>query len=151
MKSLNLKPSNGSHQWCGPTAAAIALEVDYDIAYKKCLRARRKRTPHLKIRYIKGMSDGDLASVVRQRWSTFRFKYPIRKVGRLRHRLHTLNSLMDHLRPNRLYIVSVTGHYLTVNTQDWTVMDNWHDVPIPVAQSEHRLCRVRAYGLVRKL
>ena len=56
----------------------------------------------------------------------------------------TVAKLRDNLRPNRLYVINVTDHYIVVDTRDWTVCDNFSAKWIPLADWPHRRTRCRA-------
>ena len=94
--------------WCGPYALAVIANIDYEPAY---LFAKK----HLEVNRILGMYHWDLSKCVKAIGA---------KVGPWKN-LHkiTVARLADNLKPNRLYIVRVTGHYIVVDTNDWTVIE----------------------------
>lgn len=105
--------------WCGPYAIAVCLGITYDEAYaliKKALRTKMRITSMYDSWVTKALKRGGL------RVKTFEppARYAKVKLGGW----PTLRNLADYLKPNRLYIVRVTDHYITVDTRDWTAIDN---------------------------
>jgi hypothetical protein len=103
-----------------------------------------------KPKYIQGLYNHELEAAAKVLGCPFTLgPVPGLTVRRKSDRI-TLNRAMDHLRPNRIYIVEVTGHYLTVNTVDWTMCDNWTNGWVAVKGSVHAKKKVRRVAEVKK-
>jgi hypothetical protein len=140
--------ASGRTLWCGPYAIAVIFGTDYDTAYKKTLRSvnkrlmKRSRWAWKKTR-IQGLGNMAMERVIRTRYKKFIFANVERKP--------TLKNYLDHLRPNRLYVVNVTGHYVLINTKDWTISDNQLGQWVPVNETTHYMrSRVVTVALVKK-
>ena len=133
--------------WCGPYALAVVSGLTYDETYKKVLRKLRsmKSSYKHKPKIIKGMYHSELEAVGKTLKCPFEFTGSARRRARL-----TLNRTKDHLRPNRIYIVNVTDHYLVVNTSDWTMCDNWTKAWVPVKGSVHARKKVLSVAEVKR-
>ena len=118
--------------WCGPYALALLSGLSYDEVYKKALRKIRalKKSYEYKPTSIKGMYPSELTAVAKTLKTPFAFE---RLDGRKNKRDQlTLTKAMDYLKPNRVYVVMITDHFLVVNTSDWTYCDSvdrgWYSV-----------------------
>ena len=123
--------------WCGPHALATVTGKTYD----EVIEVVRKR---IKRKRIKGMFSHEMY------YSAKALGVKDMGVFMPSRGKRNLRNLMDWLKPNRLYIIFVTGHFVTVNTKDWTVCDNcndWH----PVATSKLGRKRVISYAEVRRI
>jgi hypothetical protein len=116
--------------WCGPYALAVISNTPYEFAYAKSKKVLGKRavmrmSPHQFIKVAKAMS------VNCQRF------WREREADGC-----TVGKLRDNLKPGRLYAVEVTGHFIVVDTKDWTVCDNQHGWT-SLADWPHRRARCR--------
>ena len=136
--------------WCGPYALALISGLDYDTVYAKALRKVRakKQSYEYKPASLKGMYPSDLEAVAKTLKAPFTFK-ALDKRWNKRDQL-TLGKSMDYLRPNRIYVVMVTGHFLVVNTTDWTYCDNIDEGWYPVSSSRHVRAKVERAGEVNQ-
>jgi len=125
--------------WCGPYALATVAGLTYDEVYEKMLRAYNKKR-YTKVKHITGVTNSLMERVSKICRCTFKFERVTKR---------TLNQTMDHLDPNRIYIVLVTGHYIVVDTRDWTMIDNQNMDWVPIKESAHRLKRVRSVAEVK--
>ena len=118
--------------WCGPHALATVTGKTYDEVIKVVRsKIRRKR--------IKGMFTNEIFIVAKA--------LGIKDMGvfmPMRGKRNLRNSV-DWLKPNRLYIVFVTRHFVVVNTTDWTVCDNTNEWE-PVTTSKLGRLRVKSYA-----
>lgn len=121
--------------WCGPYAIATALGLSYDEVYEKAKARLRKQM-------IKGMYVVQMQIVLRALGHDTRWLYPARQ---------TLRSLMDELRPNRIYIVLITGHYVVINTATWTLTCNQSGSWRSIADSKWHRCFVQRYAEIRRI
>lgn len=127
--------------WCGPYALALISGLDYDTVYGKVLRAKNKRMPtHKKRKYITGMSKSLMQIVAKTMKCLFMFV----KAQRM-----TLNSYIDHLTPNKVYIIQITGHYVVVDTRTWEICDNQSKAWQSISDSKHKRCFVKKIAEVR--
>jgi hypothetical protein len=133
--------------WCGPYAIATVCGVDYDTAYDKAKKVLKKKR-------ISGMWNGEVQEVARRLGTKFEWKHTkLKLIGKVgwKWRQPTLNQMLDELIPNRLYIIQVTTHYITVNTRDWTMVDNQTPEWKPVKDWKHGKKVVRAFAEVRRI
>ena len=146
MKTLVSSESNRT-LWCGPYALAVVSGLGYDEVYTKALRKIRRDTPRYchQPKYIKGMAERQVEAVAK----VLKVPCKFNKVEGLR-RTATLNSLLDYLRPNRIYIVGITDHYAVVNTATGMLIDNIHKEWVPVGDSKHARCRVEEVAEVKR-
>ena len=128
--------------WCGPYALALISGLSYDEAYTKTLRMLRRGKPAYRTKptYIKGMYPSELVRAGRTLKCPFQFKDAPNV---------TLNKLMDELRPNRIYIVFTTDHFLVVDTSSWTLCDNWTQAWVPVKGSVHARKKIQRVAEVK--
>lgn len=121
--------------WCGPYALALIGNVTYEEALKKAKRATGRKI-------IKGMWNWEVAKVAK-RLGLRNFKWTnIPK----KQQTNFLNHL-DWFKPNRIYVVQVTHHYMILNTRDWTVTDNQMSGWMPLAETKKAKRRfVEAYA-----
>lgn len=110
--------------WCGPYALAVISGKTYEEAYVFA----KKSVPH---RRMMGMYNIEVTKAARRMgFKKFEFKM-IPKQERC-----CLRKAIDYMKPNRIYIVNVTNHYIVVNTKDWTLTDSWRDGWEPIATSK---------------
>lgn len=106
--------------WCGPYALATLLGIEYDEAYMKCLRYKRKKEgKHIKV--VKGFYLGWLEDLLAKNGS----KSELISANRLSNKTITLGKVWDYLRPNSVYLVTTTTHFQVLDTSDKTMIDNW--------------------------
>ena len=138
------------NMWCGPYALAVALGVDYDEAYELLRRVSRKRQ-------IKGTAYVWMLWALKRHRIRTEFKNLTRSAGvRLETRWKdgkciTLRGCTDYLKPNRLYIVTVTGHYVVVDTSDGTCIDNQTMGWFPLDHHPNALKRVVNVAEVKRV
>jgi hypothetical protein len=124
-------------KWCGPYAFSIATQQSYEQAYEFAKKKLRKRS-------IMGMYNHQMKALMRAcGFKKFEFEYLACKP--------TLRSFKDWMKPNRLYIVVVTGHYVTVDTSNWTVICNQTQEWQKIDECKHRLRKVKAYAEVKRI
>lgn len=124
-------------KWCGPYAFSIATQQPYEQAYEFAKKKLRKRS-------IMGMYNHQMKALMRAcGFKKFDFEYLVCKP--------TLRSFKDWMKPNRLYIVVVTGHYVTVNTSNWTVICNQTETWQKIDECKHKLRKVKAYAEVKRI
>ena len=128
--------------WCGPYAMATVCGMDYDTVYKKMLRAYNKRTPY-KRKYISGVTNTLMQIVSKTVKHEIEFKRA--------ERVTSVSQYLNYLYPNRVYILQITGHYIVVDTSDWTVCDNQSQEWVPLKGSKHIRCKVRNVAEVKKV
>ena len=136
--------------WCGPYALALVSGMEYDEVYKKALRKVRsmKAQYEHKPTYIKGMYNRELEAVSTTLKVPFTFK-KIEGLWRKKDQL-TLKRAIEYLRPNRVYVVQVTEHFLVVNSRDWTMCDNWTRGWVPLEGSIHTKKKVAKIAEVKR-
>lgn len=109
--------------WCGPYALAVISGKSYEEAHVFA----KKAVPDRK---LMGMYNSEVTKAARlMGFKQFDFKM-IPKRERV-----CLRKAIDHMKPNRVYIVNVTNHYVVVNTKDWTLTDSWREGWEPIATS----------------
>ncbi len=132
-----------AHTWCGPYALALVSGLTYDQVYKKLLRNANAQLHRFqpRIKYLTGVG----LELMERVSKTVKCKFEFTRVkGK-----PTLNQFMNELRPNRIYVIHVTRHYLVVDTSDWTVCDNQIQRWVSLPDYKYRLSRVRDYAEVR--
>lgn len=123
--------------WCGPHALATVTGKSYDEVIT-VVRSKIRR------KHIKGMFSNEVYLVAKA--------LGVKDMGvfmPMRNKQNLRNSV-DWLKPNRLYIVFVTRHFVVVNTKDWTVSDNCNEWA-PIATSKLGRLRVNSYAEVRRI
>jgi hypothetical protein len=120
----------GGRTYCGPYSLAIINGWSCDEAVENVKRSLRRKRP------VGGMSRWEVERVSRGKFSRHPLKFKKVPKGL------TLQSLPDHLKPRRLYLVAVTAHYVVMNTSDWTVCDTHSKAWVPVKEHRCRLWRV---------
>jgi len=113
--------------WCGPYALAVCLGLSYDEAYELALKVTRQDR-------IKGLANHYVEKALRRHGIRTEFKGLRQSAGvsmqfmygKQRGYVSVLNlrNALDYLKPNRLYIINVTRHYVVLDTSDMTVIDN---------------------------
>lgn len=136
----------GRVTWCGPYALATVLGVTYQEAYRLALW-NTGRT------FIKGMANWHMCEILKRRRIKTRFQTLARynRMAQPKGRV-TVQRLTDWLKPNRLYIVNITDHYIVVDSSDWTAVDNkseggWW----PIERHHSALCAVEMIAEIRKI
>jgi len=129
-----------ANKWCGPYALAMISDKSYEEAYLIAKKKLRKRS-------ITGMYNHQFKAVARYMgFNKFEWQFVPKSESK-----PTLRSFKDWMRPNRIYVVQVTRHYVTVNTSDWTVQCNQTQKWEPLDECKHRLRRVAAYAEVKRM
>lgn len=150
MKKTPLPTQGKRKNWCGPYALAVIAGVNYDDAYDSCARyknrLRRKRLGRLANRKpykrkVGVIGFGNKAFEIVSK----RLKAPVAFEAC---QPMALSRLADHLKPNSLYVVNVTRHYVVVDTHDWTVIDNQTKQWEPITECKHRRKTCRNVGIV---
>lgn len=100
----------GRITWCGPYAIATVCGTAYEPAYQAAKAARGKR-------HAKGITCGNLKQAcetlgVKGKWTMLSNKRVLRKF------------IEESLRPNEVYVINITRHFLVIDTRDWTTIDN---------------------------
>jgi hypothetical protein len=127
-------------KWCGPYALALISGKTYDEAYEHAKKKLRKRS-------IMGMYNHEFKAVARSLgFKKFEWNFDPKAQGK-----PTLRSFKDWMRPNRLYVVVVTRHYVTVNTSDWTVQCNQTQKWEPIDECKHARKKVNGYAEVMRM
>lgn len=111
-KFVPAPPTKYKATWCGPYSLAIINGMSCDdaiIGVKSALRRNRQ---------VKGMYPNELLRICGGKY----FKRKVEK-QKLKGKLPTLRNLWDWLKPNRLYIVHVTSHFVVLDTSDKTICD----------------------------
>ena len=127
--------------WCGPYALALVSGLSYDEVYKKMLRAKNKRQPKWrKLKHITRVSDQLMQIVAKTVKTPFYFK-PAKRM--------TLSQYVDHLEPNTVYIIQITGHYVVIDTRTWELSDNQSLTWVPIKDSKHKRCFVKRLAEVK--
>lgn len=135
-----------AHTWCGPYALALISGNTYDHTYSECIRVannrinylNRDRMPFQKLRKVKvitGMLNHELERVAKALGCSMKWTFC--------NSTPTLSRMTEELRPNRIYVINITDHYVVVDTRNWTVCDNQTQEWEPIKQSKHRRKRVR--------
>ena len=134
-------------KWCGPYAFSIVTQQSYEQAYEFAKKKLRKRS-------IMGMYNHQMKALMRAYgFKKFEFEYPGFKYtpkGMVKEK-PTLRSFKDWMTPNRIYIVVVTEHYVTVDTSNWTVICNQTETWQKIDECKHKLRKVRAYAEVKRI
>ncbi len=130
-KFIPAPPYRHKHINCGPYALAIINQMTSDAANTAICKSLRR------CRRVQGMWRHEVERVSRGKYFKHRLKFKIVRDK------PTLRSVADYLKPNRLYVVNVSHHYVTVDTRDWTMLDRFTDVWIPLDRSVWRLGRVK--------
>lgn len=113
------------HTWCGPYALALVMGMTYEEALDRVKRSTRRKR-------IKGMWNTEVAKVLRGfGLRKCKFSYIPEKERT------NLANMTDWFKPNRIYIVNVTDHYVVLNTKDWTMTDNCTEGWVPI-NIEHK-------------
>ena len=136
MKSAT-KSETGRTLWCGPYAMATVSGQPYDAVYKKMLRAENRGRPAYlgKRKFLTGVSTDLMETVSRTLKTGILFEHVLGKP--------TVNQYLDHLRPNRIYILEVTRHYIVIDTGDGTAIDNQSGKWQPFSEFKQMRKRVR--------
>ena len=110
--------------WCGPYAIATVCGKSYEPAYQVAKQIRGKR-------HAKGISCSDLekscrAFGVKGKWHT------------LEKRQKLSNFLKSGtLKPNKVYVINITKHFLIIDTRDFTTIDNQNPEWIAAESTKH--------------
>ena len=145
--------------WCGPYALATVSGVPYQEAYEKgndiakCVRQDKhwSRGRSFTARAVGGMTNEEMQLTARERldlelgdWKRVeKSKYESSAAKSV-----TLGRLDFYIPPMRLFIVEISGHYVTVDTRDWTVICNNVQQWTPLKDSKFsrrkvvKVCRV---------
>ncbi len=118
--------------FCGPYALAVINGLSCDEANEAVKRSLRKR------RMVRGMYSEEVERVSRGKF----MKHPL-KFKKVRKGI-TLQSLPDHLKPRRLYMVFTSTHYVVIKTSDLTVCDTYSRAWVPLREHPFRLARIRS-------
>lgn len=133
--------TRGATTWCGMYALALVSGLEYEVVYKKMLRGINSvRHKWAKRKYITGVHNRDMERTAKTVKTPFVFKRAERM---------TLSQYIDHLDPNKVYIIEITGHYVVVDTRTWELCDNQSKSWCPVGESKHKRCFVREIAEVR--
>lgn len=106
--------------WCGPYALALITGTTYEYAMKRIKRAVGRDR-------IMGMWNWELEKTAR-RMGLKKFKWTHVPASKRTN----LSNMLDWFKPNRIYVVQVTSHYVILNTKDWTVTDNCIEGWVPI-------------------
>ena len=105
--------------WCGPYALAMLAGLSYDEAYPRIrhsIRRFRGANVYHVPEHIQGVYSPDMLAAAKTLGVKLQFKraknWP------------TLGKFRDMMKPGRWYLVQITGHYLVVDTRNWTWCDN---------------------------
>lgn len=132
----------GRKTYCGPYALATVTGKTGDevyAAFRRCRRARGNRRKR-----VGGVSHGELERMMRY--------FGIRaKAQNLRKARTSLLKCWDWLKPNRLYIVALSTHYVTIETAGRKVIDTFSLDWVPVAEHPWRLSRLEAVWEIRRV
>lgn len=123
------RAANGK-TWCGPYALALITGKTYEDVLPFIRRAAKRKR-------IMGMYNWEFQKTARRMGLR---KFEFKKIPSTQRT--NLSNMTDWLRPNRIYVVQVTSHYVIVNTKDWTMTDNQTEGWIPIS-SEHKNGRRR--------
>lgn len=127
-------------RWCGPYALSLISGRTYEDAYAFAKKKLKKRA-------IMGMYNHQFKAVARALgFKKFEWDYSPRSSGR-----PTLRLFADWMKPNRLYVVQLTRHYVTVNTKDWTVQCNLTGKWEPLAECRTKKKKVCAFAEVKRI
>lgn len=103
--------------WCGPYALAAIAGISYDDAYQVLIEARANVKISDKMP-IKGVFNEEMEAGIEICMNRKRhFYHPWNKKTSLR-------KALDYMRPNRIYLVNTSRHYIVIDTSNWTMIDN---------------------------
>lgn len=122
-------PSKNRVPWCGPYALAVINGLDYDVVDDILKRSERRS------RRVMGFGRDRMVRASRSK------KLPVKVEFEELKRPVTVQSLGDYLRPHRLHIARVRGHYVVINPDDMTVIDNQSQKWVPVREHKYARCR----------
>ena len=131
-----------ANTWCGMYALALVSGLDYDTVYDKMLRGINRAIPayRTKRKYITGVLNTDMERTAK----TIKCKIKFDKTKKV-----NLKNYLDHLDPNKIYIINITDHYVVLDTRTWELCDNQSQEWVPVLESKHSRCYVRNIAEVK--
>ena len=120
--------------WCGPYALAVVAGCTYEKAYQTVKHIRRKR--HCKGITVKNFVSGCKALGIKTEYKKLERKTKLSKFWDM------------HLAPNKVYVVHITKHFLTIDTRDMLTIDNQNPEWIRMELSKHKNKMVHGYCVI---
>lgn len=140
--------------WCGPYALATVSGMPYQMVYEKgdyvakCMREERhgRRGRAFTARATGGWYRDELSYTAKTYCDVELGDW--KPVEKSKHepsaaKSITLGRLDFYVPPMRLFIVEISGHYVTVDTRDWTVICNNVQQWTPLKESKFSRCKVK--------
>ena len=108
--------------WCGPYALAVIGKTDYENAYKICKKVRRKRS-------AAGISNSNFTAVAH--------RFGVSSNWKKTESMKLKTWIEMETKPNTVYVVQITRHYIIIDTRDCTTIDNQKPEWIDMSSSKH--------------